>query len=961
MAPGDREQVAEVFRKELDGHIATIAESVHEARRLFPDWEISDALRRTSHTLRGVLRSVGLSEPARMADALDELLDFKSREHQALEEVDLVLIDQSGRLMRYAAGRLGPALELSRDVALQFEELAGALTQRLKFISAGDTAPARIEDGAFAPLEFESDEPAASADDRIEASSATADPLTDDDELMQAFREEAQEILGRLGDRIGRWRRGEPTVTTLSAMRRELHTFKGGARAVGWRSLGALAHNAETLLENEALTASAKNEVSELIQEVHDVAAVAVSSPPGDMIGDIERLNRRVVAFSEGSGPVEAPETLVEAEDVETGPSQSPALPFPGEQPANVPPPAPVADSDARAVRVRTEMLDELVNYSGEVSILRARLQQQIQMVKSNIGELGETVRVFRDQLRDLEIESEAQMLATNERIREEGGMSEFDPLELDRFSRLQTLNRQLGESLGGLVSIQAGISEFASDAENTLQQQRHLSESLQEGLLRTRMISFVSIVPRLRHLTRQTATELGRSVNLEVVGEKVEVDRKVLDQMSASFEHIIRNAVSHGIEDVDSRRAAGKPAAGRIRIELEQDGNDIVIRIGDDGRGIDLAAIEARARELGLLKPAQEMTEEDLVRILAAPGLSTAGRVTEVSGRGVGMDVVGEMARQLSGTVSVETKPGEGTTFSLRVPVTLAVSHALLVYAGEQMFAVPARLIVNVLRIPREDVEPGDADSDAYTYYSDRRIPVLDLARRLGLPSRDDPRNVSNVIVVRAGLREIGLQVESISDTREIVVKPLGTLLQSIPGIGAVTLLGDGSIVLILDVPNLWQNRHLDVASDTYAVARTGGDNVTVMVVDDSMTVRSVMGRDLQNNGFEVILAKDGVDAVEQLRHTVPDILLVDLEMPRMDGFELTRRLRDDENLSRVPILIITSRAGVRHREQAMNLGANGYMSKPYRLDELVKNIVDLTGPAAEPTSGAKTPETLH
>jgi chemosensory pili system protein ChpA (sensor histidine kinase/response regulator) len=479
---------------------------------------------------------------------------------------------------------------------------------------------------------------------------------------------------------------------------------------------------------------------------------------------------------------------------------------------------------------------------------------------------------------------------------------------------------------------------------------------------LRTRMISFVTMVPRLRYLTRQTAGELGKLVNFEVEGERVEVDRKVLDQMLASFDHMIRNALSHGIESVEEREAAGKPRTGVVRITLEQDGNDIVIRIADDGRGIDMDAIAARARSIGLLKDDQELSEENLLRVLAAPGLSTADQITQVSGRGVGMDVVIEMVRQLGGSIAVQTETGRGTAFILRVPVTLAVSHALLVYAGEQMFAVPARLIVNVLRIKKMEIEAGDDDADAYTYYNDQRIPVLNLAERLGLPFRDSERDVANVIVVRAGLREIGLHVETISDTREVVVKPLGSLLQSIPGIGAVTLLGDGSIVLILNIPDLWQARSLDVTADRYAIAPAGSDNLTVMVVDDSMTVRNVMGRDLQNNGFEVILAKDGVDAVEQLRHTVPDIMLVDLEMPRMDGFELTRRVRNDTHLSDVPILVITSRAGTRHRDQALRLGANGYMSKPYRLDDLMRTIQTLTVAKTDsPSSQADAMETIH
>jgi len=920
----------------MEAHIGTISESVRIARDRFPDWKITEELLRTSHTLKGVTRSVGLTHVARMADSLDDLLNYRQELGGHLEEVDLVLVDQSGRLMHLAIARLDDDVKLPNDVNIQFDELSGALGERLRFLrrealthvvapAVGETPPSAI----------------------------TAPVFDEDDELLSAFREEAQEILGRMEKDIHNWLRGGDIATALSGLRRELHTLKGGARAVGWSALGDLGHNTETLLEDEQKVEQASSAVVSLVQEVHDLSLVVASSSQQLMLDDLIALDQKVLDFDPESVQPEVEESRIERINPE---SFTPVIaPPPADAQDDVASAVVRADMEARSVRVSTSVLDELVNYSGEVSILRSRLQQQISMVRSNLAEFGDTVRLFKEQLRDLEIEAEAQMLATNERLREAGEQMDFDPLEMDRFTRLQTVARSLGESLNNLVSVQAGISEFAGDAENTLQQQAHISDSLQDGLLRTRMTAFASVIPRLRHLTRQTARQLNREVQINVSGGHVEVDRKVLDQMFTSFEHMIRNAISHGIEDSNTREVLGKPAEGSININMEQDGNDILIEFSDDGKGIDVSAIQDRARRRGLISSATEMSNEDLMRVLSAPGLSTATEVTQVSGRGVGMDVVSEMLRQLGGSIAVSTEKGKGTKFSLRVPVTLAISHALLVYAGEQMFALPARLIYNVLRIPVEDIEAGDSDADSYIQYNDQRTPVLNLAHRFGLPSHGSKTKVANIIVVRAGLREIAIQVDSVSDTREVVVKPLGELLNTIPGIGAVTMLGDGSIVLILDIPSLWQNRQLSVQTETHAIAESSDDSTTVMVVDDSMTVRNVMGRDLQNNGYEVILAKDGVDAIEQLRHTVPDILLVDLEMPRMDGFELTGRVRADEALKHLPILIITSRSGTRHRDQAIGIGASGYMSKPYRLDDLVNSIDELTGTAGHQGS------TLH
>ena len=918
-----QQDVTAIFKEEMLGHIEKIARNVNEAREQFPDWRISPELLRISHTLKGVTRSMGLNVIARMSDAFDNLLIYSDRRGGEVEEVDLVLIDQSGRLLRYAMTRLDGDNRLPGDVSVQFDELANAFNKRLTFL----------------------EEPSVSDETLHQYGSPGGFSQAEDVELLEAFREEGQEILSRMESEVQKWETDGDARAALAGLRRELHTLKGGARAVGWSALGDLGHSAETLLEDESQVLENSDKVISLIQEVHDLIAVVIPASEQLMLDDLITLNRRILNFDPKDFD---PEEVVEEPAQRDDQLQSIAFPSSLEERASDRSPAAFrTDTEARSVRVSTEMLDELVNYSGEVSILRSRLQQQVSMVRTNLGELNETVRHFREQLRDLEIESEAQMLATTERIRDMGGENiDFDPLELDRFSRLQTVARSLGDSLSNLVSVQAGISEFAGDAENTLQQQAHISDSLQEGLLRTRMIPFASVVPRLRHLTRQTGRQLERHVRIVVTGEHVEVDRKILDQMSASFEHMIRNAIVHGFEDAELRAAAGKPEEGLITITMEQDGNDIVINFMDDGSGIDRCAIENKARTRGLLPAGQDMTDEDLMRVLTTPGLSTATEITQLSGRGVGMDVVADMIRQLGGSITVSSEKDHGTTFTLRVPVTLAISHALLVYAGEQMFALPARLIFNVLRVPVGDVMPGDDDADAYIFYNDERLPVLNLAQRLGLPFFSSDDKVTKVVVVRAGIREIALMVESVSDTREIVVKPLNEMLSEIPGIGGVTMLGDGSIVLILDIPDLWQHRTLRVQEDTYTtdVKENISDATTVMVVDDSMTVRNVMGRDLQNNGYEVILAKDGVDAIEQLRHTVPDILLVDLEMPRMDGFELTGRVRSDERLKDVPILIITSRSGARHRDQAMSLGASGYMSKPYRLDELVGSINDLT-----------------
>ena len=934
--------VAEIYLKELESHVAAIADSIAEARERLPDWTISAELLRAAHTLKGASRSVGLEVIAEMSAALDELLNFHLENSGGFEMVDLVLIDQSCRTLRYGAGRIDGDLRLPGDVAMQFRELARAFRERLRFLRVGE-----------APLP--------------EAASATDESAR----LIEVFCEEALEILARVDADVQQWKQGRDASSAISALRRELHTLKGGARTVGWTALGDLGHGVETLLEDESMVIAHSRQVLPLVEEAHDLAVLTASSSEQDMRDDLLGLARRISLFEPVVEPVAelvvepAVEAAVESvsESVrEVEEEAPPPVPEVAEDVAGVAeaiddgvsaeagPPA-EDDVETRAVRVGIDALDELISYSGEVTILRTLLQQQVGTLKSHLSELNEVVRFFRDQLRDLEIEADAQMLANRERFREDEDV-EFDPLELDRFGRMQTVTRNLNESLANLISAQAGIVESTGDAEGTLQRQAQAGDALQERLLRTRMVSFASIAPRLRYLAHQTARELAKEVQVDIIGQRVEMDRKVMDQLSVSCEHMIRNAVVHGIEDPGARRARNKPSHGSIRISVEQEGSDVVVEVSDDGQGIDVGSIEREARARGTFTGG-EMAGDDLVRLLSTPGLSTSAQVTQVSGRGVGMDVVGEMVRRLGGALSISTESGKGTTFTLRVPVTLAVSHALMVHAGGQTFALPARIVVRVLRVPSARVGAGDDNADSYVHHGERRIPVLNLANRLGLPYRAPQGDHVHVVAVRAGLREVGLEVEAATDIREVLVKPLGSLLESVPGIGAATILGDGSIVLILDAAGLWQSRHVEMGVDAYPGAGGGEDVATVMVVDDSMTVRHVMDRDLQNHGYQVMLARDGVDAIEMLRRTVPDVLLVDIEMPRMNGFELTERVRSDGNLRQIPILMITSRSGVRHRERALKLGANGYMTKPYNPGELIKTIDELIG--ARPTS------TLH
>jgi len=545
----------------------------------------------------------------------------------------------------------------------------------------------------------------------------------------------------------------------------------------------------------------------------------------------------------------------------------------------------------------------------------------------------------------------------------------DFDPLEFDRFSRLQTLSRSLAESLHDLFTIRGNLENYASQAETVLMQQARINTDLQEGLMRTRMVGFATQGARLRHIVRQTAREVGKRVDLDLQGAEVEVDRTVLERMVGPFEHMIRNAIDHGIESEAERKRAGKPASGKITITASNEGSEIVIRFQDDGAGLDIAAIRRKAIERGLITAGANLSDDELIQFILVAGFSTAGKVTQLSGRGVGMDVVHNEVKQLGGSITVDTRRGVGTTFIVRLPLTLSIAQALMVRAGDQLLAVPLSSVVNILEVPVESLRSIHVGTRPLLNWQDQVFPFMHLAVRLGVaPQPANGRKVP-VLLARSGGRQVAIQVDGLAGTREIVIKPLGQQLAGIEGLAGATILGDGSVVLILDIPGLWlteEGMHVmhephamtgkqaapkaavpetpaPAVPEPVAPAAPARTRALVMVVDDSITVRKVTQRHLQKRGVDVLLAKDGVDAMEQLREHVPDVMLVDIEMPRMDGYELTSHVRSEARLKNVPIIMITSRAGDKHRDKAFALGVNAYMTKPYQEDDLFARINSL------------------
>jgi chemosensory pili system protein ChpA (sensor histidine kinase/response regulator) len=592
------------------------------------------------------------------------------------------------------------------------------------------------------------------------------------------------------------------------------------------------------------------------------------------------------------------------------------------------------------------------VNHAGEVAIYRSRLEQQVAGYRFNLVELDQTVQRLRSQLRMLEIETEAQIIARYQREHREAGMATFDPLELDRFSQLQQYSRALAESVSDLVSIQGMLDELTRQAETLLIQQSRVSSELQDGLLRTRMLPFDTMVPNLRRTLRQAAQEQGKSAQLYVEGAHGEMDRNLLDRIKAPFEHMLRNAVAHGIESPADRRKAGKPAEGAVRIRVAREATEVVVRVSDDGRGLDREAIRKRAIERGLLREDARPGDDQLLGLITQTGFSTVDKVTQLAGRGVGMDVVANEIKQLGGSLAIDSQPGKGTTFVLRLPFTLAVTQAILVRIGESTFAIPMTSVQGVARISPDELARRMAEPDPAFEYNNEQYGIHDLAELLGhAASHAGDEEQLPLLLTRSGDLRAAIRIDEVIGSREIVVKSVGPQVSSVPGILGATIMGDGSVLIILDLAPLVRHgisrreQRLAEGFDVVQMPAIEDERVRslVMVVDDSITMRKVTGRVLERHEYEVVTAKDGVDALEKLNDRVPDLMLLDIEMPRMDGYELATHMKADPRLRQVPIIMITSRTGEKHRQRAFDIGVDRYLGKPYQEAELLAQIAEV------------------
>ncbi|MDR2308685.1 MAG: Hpt domain-containing protein [Paucimonas sp.] len=753
-----------------------------------------------------------------------------------------------------------------------------------------------------------------------------------DKELLEVFLEESSDIVESAAESLDRWQADPRSTVEVENLLRDLHTLKGGARMVEIAAIGDLAHELEFLYE---LLAAGRlpptPALFSLLQNCHDrLAHMLDAVRMGQPLHAATALIDYIRNFSSAA-----------LTDSAAGQAQADAAPV--EAPAAVP------ERAGDMVKVDAELLDDLGNLAGEHSVIRGRIEQQVNDAQFALNEMETTLERMRDQLLRLDIETQGRM---SSRQQFEGdAYDDFDPLEMDRHSQLQQLSRALFESASDLLDLKETLLQRSQEAYSLLQQQARVNSQLQEGLTATLMVPFERLVPRLQRVVRQVASELGKQVELVVGNAEGELDRSVLERMVAPLEHMLRNAVDHGLEAREARLAAGKPELGTIHLNLLHEGADIVIEMSDDGAGVPLEAVRSKAIKRGLLDPQARLSDHEILQFILRPGFSTAEKITQISGRGLGMDVVHEEVKQLGGSMSIESSPGRGARFLIRLPFTVSVNRALMVHLGDEQYAIPLNTIEGIVRVPPAELEACyRLDPPRYRYAGhDYALRYLgELVQGGGQPHLLGQSVPLPVLLTHSHEQSFAIQVDSLSPSREIVVKSLGPQFAAVPGLSGATLLGDGRVVLILDLLGQLRGQQRRLArlpgaadSERGLIGPVPRRPLLVMVVDDSVTVRKVTSRLLERHGMSVLTAKDGVDAMAQLEEHRPDILLLDIEMPRMDGFEVATRIRRDERLKGLPIIMITSRTGQKHRDRAMAIGVNEYLGKPYQESVLLQSIV--------------------
>ncbi len=988
------------FVEEAQSYLPIIKEQVgkYQRSRSKKKNELLEEAYRHSHTIKGAAAMIGLSSLSHIAFYLENTLEdvaagnldmnvAKPFVMLAVDKIDLYL---DGVLDNSVNGE-GILIEVTRS----YNELRG-------LPSDDATVEEMIATVSDAPIEPTSEEAypdmlEISESDAPQQYSETAAMIAFDDEFMaelrEAFNEEAEDHLSNISRLLSDLDKTPDDKEQLGELRRIVHTLKGAAATVGISQMTDLSHRMEDLLDHiDEVGASVSRPVMDLmfdsadaltdsLQDVISAERVATLLGRYDKVlvsdGESSELEQsETVDISQyASTPAVEPIVAVESQSAEI--SAEATAPVPQREEA-----APTATrTTSEVVRVPLERLDDLTRLTSEFVITRTTLEQRINDLTRYINEISPSLERLQRISAHLDTDYQEMSYASQNvgfiesmagtaqaaplsRVVGSGGgdngsdlpssfvPSEFDALEFDRYTELYMLSRELSETTSDIRTTHNDLRSLLGDFDSILTRQGRVSSEVQDKLMRTRMVPLSTIVTRLQRAVRVVARKRNKMADLVIEGEHIELDKKVLEDIADPLLHLLRNSVDHGLEPSDLRQVLGKPERGTIRLRAYYEGNQVIIQVIDDGAGIDANKIRAKALNAGYISEteASEIPDDDLYQLIFMPGFSTADEVTDISGRGVGMDAVKTSVNRLKGTINLSSTQGQGTRFTIRLPLTMAVMRALLVRTHGTEYALPLSAVSQILRI--EGSMMNQIGADPVIRIGETVCPIAQLDELLGMTKSDlSERKRIPVLVINTGDRQVAVIVDEIVEGREIVIKTLGNHLRYVNGVTGATLMGDGHVVLILNPQELVseqdsrQSRQWDAPTMSTSI-NSGQRILNVLVVDDSVSVRKVVANMVKNAGWSPEMARDGLEALEMIQSgaKLPDAILLDIEMPRMNGYELTATLRAHEQFKDIPIIMLTSRAGDKHRQKAVELGVNEYLVKPYQEDQLLAAVNRVT-----------------
>jgi len=981
----DREAV-EMFLQEAAEHLQYLREYVSVLQEISPRREDLERLYISAHTLSGTSASYGFPRFSEIGAKLAHVFQYAL--NAPLGD------DLHGPLTEFLSDGISlletDLLEISDTGKESVDDIA-AFKERYRF--AFPTEPPPLN---YPQPQAGGEPPKASAKETVVAAATGSyfDALPSDDEvageILEFFQPEAEEHLQVVSDCLISLE-GNNNPEEINKLFRAIHTVKGSAAQVGLSRLGAIAHRVEDLigrLRDGELEPSPA--VVDICLESVDVLKKTLHRQWADeksMRAGVDSLLGRIAEFA----PVEVEDS--DAAVAAAGAEEARAERTEDAAPATTSAKKaakPAVSAAAKSVRIALSRLDRMMNTVGELVINRTRMVGRVaeleklvdtlsfskERLQGKVGEFQEKYefnRISSTRQTGPWSPSTARQTLTNAASGDTSFWSDFSELEMDRYDDFNILSRSMAEISADVNEVLSQLEGFIGRVEGDIDEFTKLAHHLQDEITAARMVPIGTLYSRLSRAVRDASKSAGKLIDLDLSGSETELDNNIIQQISDPLVHLVRNSVAHGIERPEDRTLAGKPELGKVSLRAYHRGNHIYIEVEDDGQGIDYERVKLSAIERGLVsaETADRLTERDLREMLFHPGFTTAPVKTELAGRGVGLDVVRANLNALNGEIDIQSVRGQGTKFTLKVPLTLIISPALFVRCGVTNFALPLAVVEEIRRLRADEIE--DVGGKLLTKVRDVVTEVVRLDTYLGLPPLEPINGYFRMVVANAGNRQIGLVVEEVLGKDEIVIKNLGEYLRRVKLFPGTTIAPDGSLILLIDLNRMVANepterRPLQASGSAARIFAPGSAAVArgtipaeaidrveqerlIVVADDSISVRKFVGRMLEKNGYRVKLAADGMEAAELVTQHGCHLVITDLEMPRMTGYELMVQLRQSPTTRRIPVMVVTSRAGAKHRDRAMKEGATAFLTKPVQEDQLIAAVEQLMGSEARPT----------